>query len=83
MSVPHHPSGKAVAVLLAIAAVVIAFGLSVLLSGCAIPIPFTGPDMGKYGFVRVGVTYEPNALTTPYLSNLNKWTNYVSTNQYK
>jgi hypothetical protein len=47
------------------------------LTGCAIPIPPSGPDLGKYGFVRVGVTYEPNALTTPYLSFTN------NTNSFK
>jgi hypothetical protein len=48
--------------------------------GISIPVPPSGADMGKYGFVKLG--YEPNALTTPYL---NGWTNYVTvtTNQYK
>ena len=30
-----------------------------LLTGCAIPIPPTGPDAGRYG--HLGITYTPNA----------------------
>lgn len=66
------------------------FTAALFLPGCAgqqiglsIPIPFAGPDIGKYGYLRLTPSYEPNALTTPYLNNLSKWTNYVSTNQYK
>ena len=41
--------------------------LALALTGCVtIPIPPTGPDAGRYGYVTVG--YVPNALTTPYLN---------------
>ena len=64
------------ATLFALAALAIA--VAVLFAGCAIPIPPSGPDLGKYGFVRLGVTYEANALTTPYLNFTN-----LNTNSFK
>jgi hypothetical protein len=49
------------------ALIAFAIAVAVLFAGCAvaIPIPPSGPDMGKYGYFKAG--YEPNYLTTPFL----------------
>lgn len=45
----------------------IALLLCLVLTGCVtIPLPPTGPDAGKYGYVTVG--YVPNAFNTPNLN---------------
>jgi hypothetical protein len=61
---PHHPSTQAWAATFLLAA--IAFAVAIILSGCAIPIPATGPDAGRYGYINIG--YTPNALATPSLT---------------
>jgi hypothetical protein len=63
-----------------IASVALAVAFMCFCAGCAIQIPPSGPDAGKYGTLYITPRYEANALTTPYLNN---WTNCVSTNQYK
>jgi hypothetical protein len=78
MKTTTTPSTTARAVTFLLAAIALAVAL--ILAGCALPIPPSGPDMGKYGTLYLTPRYEANALTTPYLTN---WTNYVSTNQYK
>jgi hypothetical protein len=67
MNTPHQPSLQAWATLFAVAATALAVAL--ILAGCAVslPVPPSGPDMGKYGYFKVG--YEPNYLTTPFLDN--------------
>lgn len=40
-----------------------------LLPGCAIPIPPTGSDIGKYGIVRIGVAYTPSEETQSYITD--------------
>lgn len=37
------------------------------LAGCAIPIPPTGQDLGKYGTVHVGIKYVPSETTADYV----------------
>ena len=37
---------------------ILALAAALLLTGCAIPIPPTGPDAGSYGWINVG--YTPN-----------------------
>jgi hypothetical protein len=67
MNTPHHPSLEAMAAMFVIAA--LALTVAIILAGCAIslPVPPSGPDMGKYGSFKIG--YEPNYLTTPFLDN--------------
>jgi len=61
---PHHPSPQAFAATFVIAAIALAVAL--ILSGCAVPIPPTGPDAGRYGYINIG--YTPNVLATPTLT---------------
>jgi hypothetical protein len=79
----NTPSMIAKSVAFCLVCVFAAIVVIAALPGCAIPIPPSGPDLGKYGYFRLTPSYEPNALTTPYLNNINNWTNYVSTNSFK
>jgi hypothetical protein len=69
MNIPNPPL-EAWSALFVFAAIVLAIAMLFALSGCALPIPPSGPDMGKYGTVYLTPRYEPNALTAPYI-NLN------------
>lgn len=42
---------------------------ALLLTGCALPIPPSGPDVGKYGTFYLTPRFEPNYLTTPNLNS--------------
>jgi hypothetical protein len=66
MNTPHHPSLEAMMATFDIAAMALA--VAIILSGCAIPIPPSGADSGKYGTLYITPRYEPNYLTTPSLT---------------
>ena len=61
---PQHPSLEAMMATFLVAAIAVAIAL--ILSGCAVPIPPTGPDAGRYGWLNIG--YTPNVLATPTLT---------------
>jgi hypothetical protein len=63
---PRHPSLEAMTAMFVIAA--LALTVAIILSGCAIPIPPSGADSGKYGTLYITPRYEPNYLTTPTLT---------------
>jgi hypothetical protein len=50
------PTLKAKAALFVLISIAIA--TAVILSGCAVPIPFAGNDIGKYG--TINISYTPN-----------------------
>jgi hypothetical protein len=76
MMMPQQPSLESVVAAFIFAAMVLT--VAMLLAGCAIPIPPSGPDLGKYGTVRIGVTYESSSATAPYFL-----TTQPSTNSFK
>jgi hypothetical protein len=61
------------------AAIIAAVLGALLIAGCAlsIPVPPSGADAGKYGYIKLG--YEPSVLNTPFLVT----TNQPATNTYK